>query len=529
MKVEDLVEEGSIAARRRDGVVVSLGTEVESPAELLEHVPASVGEGREVYRRGLILALDLAARRAFPDRRLWVEHSLSLGYRCRLEERPPLPAEEVVATLSRCLSEVVEEAIPFRWLTVGDSVEAPQACAGLARWRRGRRPLRLNVLEDGCAFAMGPAVPDTSWLERWELRPMGRDFVLRFPGSACWPDISPWEPRPKLAREFDLEERHGARMGVRTVDELNSRIREDQGRSVVVMSHFYQTYRLVQIVRALQDRFPQKRLITIAGPSSSGKTTVARLLTTYLRAKGFGAKSVSVDNYFRNRDETPLGPDGRPDFECLEALETELFGRHLGSLLEGEEVALPRFDFHSGRRTDGVTPLRLAETDFLIIEGIHGLNDMMTPGVDPARKFRIYVSALTQLNIDRLTRMSTSDSRLLRRIVRDSACRGYSAAETIRNWPMVRRGERMNIFPFQEQADAMFNSALPYELPVLRNYAVPLLEQVEPGSRAYHTADRLLRLLDLVLPIDAELVPKLSLLREFIGGSLLDPRERTET
>ncbi|MGM0628705.1 MAG: uridine kinase family protein, partial [Candidatus Fermentibacterota bacterium] len=231
-------------------------------------------------------------------------------------------------------------------------------------------------------------------------------------------------------------------------------------------------------------------------------------------------------NYFRHREDTPLGVDGRPDFECLEALETELFGRHLGLLLGGKEVSLPRFDFQSGRRSDDVTPMRLAETDFLIIEGIHGLNDMLTPGVDPERKYRIYVSALTQLNIDRLTRMSTSDSRLLRRIVRDSTCRGYSAEDTINNWPMVRRGERMNIFPFQERADAMFNSALPYELPVLRNYAIPLLKEVRPGSRAYHTADRLLRLLDLVIPIDSDMVPKLSLLREFIGGSLLDESER---
>ncbi len=526
MKVEDLVDEGSVAARDRRGVIIGLKTEVDSVSDLLEHVPASVGEGREVYRRGLILALDCAARRAFPDCRLWVEHSLSLGYRCRLENRPPLPSEEIVAVLSRHLTRVVEDDRPIDWVEVENPKDSPEDCRGLLRWSEDNGPTRVNVLEDSCAFAMGPAVPRTGHLETWELKPTGRDFVLRFPGSVSWPEISPWEPRPKLAREFDLEERHGARMGVRTIDELNRRTREDGGRRVVVMSHFYQTFRLVQIVQSLQEGFPKKRLITIAGPSSSGKTTVARLLNTYLRAKGFGAKTVSVDDYFKNRADTPLGSNGRPDFECLEALETQLFGRHLGLLLGGDEVRLPRFDFHSGTRKDDVVPMRLAETDFLIIEGIHGLNDMLTPGVDPDRKYRIYVSALTQLNIDRLTRMSTSDSRLLRRIVRDSTRRGYSAEETIGNWPMVRRGERMNIFPFQERADAMFNSALPYELPVLRNYAMPLLEEVRPGSRAYHTADRLLRLLDLVIPIDAEMVPKLSLLREFIGGSLMDESER---
>ncbi|MCK5065592.1 MAG: nucleoside kinase, partial [Candidatus Fermentibacteraceae bacterium] len=300
------------------------------------------------------------------------------------------------------------------------------------------------------------------------------------------------------------------------------------GRQLVIMSHFYQTYRMVQIVQKLEKMYPSRRIITIAGPSSSGKTTFARLLMTYLIAKGFGARVINVDNYFRNRHETPTGHDGKPDFECLEAIHTDLFGEHLNILLQGKEVRTPVFDFHNGIRNDDQIPMKLEEREFLLVEGIHGLNDALTPGIAEESKFKIYASALTQLNIDRITRMSTSDSRLVRRMVRDSTQRGYSAEETILGWSSVKRGERMNIFPFQEDADAMFNSSLAYELPVLKKYAEPLLQKIKPGSNAYHTAMKLLDLLDLIRPIDEDLVPRTSLLREFIGNSIFTDKERRE-
>lgn len=520
---KDLSAGDVVAGRDSSGRIVPL----DWPEDLSRpggEVTAGTGEGREAYRRGLILALDQAVKRAFPGSELWVEHSISLGYRCRLENSPDLPGEEMVGVLSENLQGIVKENLEIEWLEVEEG-DAPASYADLAGWREGSRKLLLNKLGDSCTFAMGPSVPRTSWLGTWELRPQGDSFVLRFPGSASWPEIEPWHPRPKLAREFDMEEKHGARMRVRTVSELNARIEEDGGREVVVMSHFYQNYKLVAMVNALQRDFPRKRIVMIAGPSSSGKTTVARLLGTYLKAMGFGVLTVSIDDYFKNRSETPVDSRGKLDFECLEAIETELFGRDIRRLLAGEEVMVPVFDFPSGTRREGTKAVSLGEHDFLLIEGIHGLNDRLTPGIDPQIKYKIYVSALTQLNIDRLTRMSTSDSRLLRRIVRDSSKRGYTAEETISNWPMVRRGERRYIFPYQEQADAMFNSALPYELPVLKDYAVPLLEQVSGGTSTFHTADRLLRLLDCVRTLDESLVPGFSLLREFIGGSAFEDEE----
>ena len=501
--------------------MLPLFAEVASTAGL-QGVPAWCTEGRDVYRRTLVLALDVAVRRAFPESTLWVEHALSLGYKCRLENRPALSSEDIVMKLTSALGEVVSDDLRCSWITVGEhgAGSVPEDCRDLVRWCGSGRGIHMIVLERSCAFAMGPPLERTGMLKTWELRAEGSGFVLRFPGSASWPAIGKWLERPKLAREFDLQEKHLARMRVRDISELNERIEEDGGRELVIMSHFYQQYRMVQIVMALQDSFPRKRIVTVAGPSSSGKTTFSALLSTSLRAQGFDTRVISVDNYFKNRSETPVDSSGKYDFECLEALETGMLGRDLSLLLRGEEVLMPRFDFQEGVRVDNVTPIHLEENDLLLIEGIHGLNDDLTPGISPDARFRVYVSALTQLNIDRLTRMSTSDSRLLRRTVRDSMERGYSAEETIVNWASVRRGERRYIFPYQESADAMFNSALPYELPVLKPYSTPLLESVPAGSSAWHTASRLLDALCCVRTIESDLVPRDSLLREFIGGSL---------
>jgi len=515
--VQELIGREAVAALDSSGTVRGLRDSV-AAGESLRPVMPWYSEGREIYRRSLILALDLAVRRVFPDAQLWVEHALSLGYKCRLEGRPGSSGEELTAVLSEALGKVISEDIPFG---SEDLPSPPFEPYPLAAWSDGSAQVTLNSLAGGRAFAMGPALPSTGRLDRFDLRPEGAGFVLRFPGSGSWPEIEDWQPRTKLAREFDLEEKHGARLGVRDLDQLNRRIEKDGGLEVVAMSHFYQEYRLMEIVMALESGFPQKRVVTIAGPSSSGKTTFTRLLGMSLRAQGFGALRISVDNYFKDRELTPRDEKGNYDFESIEALETAMFGRHLSKLRGGREVRLPRFDFAEGRRRDDMDPVRLSPNDMLLIEGIHGLDDALTPGVDPAGKFRIYVSALTQLNIDRLTRMSTSDSRLLRRMTRDSRTRGYSASQTIDGWPSVRRGERRNIFPFQEMADAMFNSALPYELPVLKPLAAPLLQSVPRGSSGYDTARRLLSLLSLVRPISAEVVPRLSLLREFTGGFLL--------
>jgi len=527
LKVEviELLNKNCIAARLESGELLSLSDEVK-PETKLEGVLKWTSAGREVYRRGLILALDAAAKRVYPDSKLWIEHSISLGYRCRFDNRPECSSKEIAAELTEELKKVVNEALPIKYVHTKDPSTLPADCMKLAGWKSENGDFRANVLGSSSAFAMGPAVPDTSWLDKWEIKPSDGSFVLRFPGSANWPEIPVWKPRRKLEHEFDLEEQHGTRMQVQNIDQLNKHIEEDGGRKVLIMSHFYQTYRMVEIVKDLEDAFPKRRIITIAGPSSSGKTTFALLLRTYLRAQGFKAKVINLDNYFKNRGDTPIDENGEPDFECIEAIETELLSNQLKAMLKGEEVYLPVFDFQKGVRNDGEQKITLAPREMLILEGIHGLNDALTPGISPDSKYKIYVSALTQLNIDRLTRMSTSDSRLIRRMVRDSTQRGYSAEDTILIWASVKRGERNNIYPYQEQADAMFNSSLPVELPVLKKFAEPILKSIEMGSPAFSTAQRLLRLLDCIETIDIELLPKTSLLREFTGG-LIFKRGRT--
>ncbi len=518
MVLKNLKSKESIAVIDAYGMTQPLGSSKGEP------VPPWISEGREVYRRGLILALDLAVKRVFPEWKLWVEHSISLGYRCRIDGMQQGEEASVCEKLENELKKIVNEALPieYRKLSSEEALSLVGEHSLLPRWHSGLGFYQANVLENSWAFAMGPTVPDTSWLSVWELHPGKGSFLLRFPGSTNWPSIVPRVESPKLSKELDLEEKHISRMKVHTIDLMNRRIREDGGLRTVMMSHFYQSRRIVQIVSRLGDEFPEKRIVMVAGPSCSGKTTFTRMLATYLRAEGFGARMISVDNYFRNRANTPKNKDGSYDFECIGALNTELFGDHIQKLLNGETVKLPVFNFHTGIREEDVTPMTLGKNEFLLVEGIHGLNDSLTPGVDVKEKFKIYISALTTLNIDRLTRMGTSDGRLLRRIVRDSFRRGYSATDTILGWPSVRRGERKNIFPYQEQADMMFNSALPYELPVLRPYIVPLLEDVEVGSKAYKDAARLLRLYDCVEPISETLVPRLSIIREFIDGFLLD-------
>lgn len=489
-----------------------------------ESIAPDSDEGREVYRRGLVLALELACREAFPGAKLWVEHAISLGYRCRLEGVPVSNQADALERIGGCLHGIVERAVPFehRVLSSDEALSLDGEPGLLARWHKGTGEYHLNTLEGCSAFAMGPTVPDTSWLSLWELRSLGGSFLLRFPGSGSWPSISPWHDRKKLGNELDLEERHLRVMGTQTVDALNRRIRQDGGRELVMMCHFYQNSKMVEAVSKVSDQFPSKRVVMVAGPSSSGKTTFTRMLAAYLGSQGLRARMISVDNYFKNRADTPKNPDGSYNFECIEAIETDLFGKHLKLLLDGAEVRLPRFDFQSGAREDDIEPMRLMDKDLLLIEGIHGLNPAMTPGLDHDSKFLVYISALTTLNIDRLTRMSTSDGRLLRRIVRDSFSRGYTAAQTISGWASVRRGERRYIFPYQEEADLMFNSSLPYELAVLKPYAESLLREVQPGSPDFHTARRLLRLLACVEPIRESMIPRLSIIREFIDGLLLD-------
>jgi uridine kinase len=309
-------------------------------------------------------------------------------------------------------------------------------------------------------------------------------------------------------------------IGIRDVGSLNEAISSERAPEVILVAEALHEQRVARIAEEIAERKGQVRLVLIAGPSSSGKTTFSRRLSIQLLANGLRPFPLELDNYFVDRDKTPRDKDGNLDFEALGALDVPLFNEHLLRLLDGQQAPLPRYDFTDGRRKAGKT-VSLAPDHIIIVEGIHGLNPNLVPDVPAGVAYRIYASALTQLNVDKHNRVPTTDTRLLRRIVRDAAYRGYTAEETIDRWTSVRRGEKRWIFPFQEHADVMFNSALVYELSVLKAFAEPLLLQVTPRTRAYVETKRLLAFLEWFEPLAPDLIPDNSILREFIGGSIL--------
>ena len=325
---------------------------------------------------------------------------------------------------------------------------------------------------------------------------------------------------PKLLSSFREYGSWLTRLGIDNVGSLNDAIESGRADEIVLVSEAFHEQNLADIARTVAARLDQSRLILIAGPSSSGKTTTSRRLTIQLLALGISPFPLELDNYFLDRDKTPLGEDGKSDFESIEALDLPLLWEQLPRLIKGEEVQLPRYNFKSGKSEAGHV-IQLKKGQPIIMEGIHGMDPHLIPESLSGEALRIYVSALTQLNLDRHNRVSTTDTRLIRRIVRDARERGYNASHTIRMWESVRRGEKRHIFPFQENADVMFNSALAYEMAALKPFAEPLLRQVPFGTPEYIEAKRLLAFLEWFLPLDANLVPDNSLLREFIGGSIL--------
>ena len=367
-------------------------------------------------------------------------------------------------------------------------------------------------------YFYGYMVPDTSYLKYFALIPYDEGFVLQLPKRAE-PDLVPeFRADAKLFQVQKESLQWGEMMNIRTVGDLNERIVSEGVHDLMLVQEALQEKKISEIASMIAKQ-PEKKLIMIAGPSSSGKTTFSHRLSTQLAANGMKPHPIPMDNYFVEREDTPRDEDGNPDFECLEAIDIELFNRNMTDLLAGKAVEMPVFNFKTGKKEYKGTILQLGPDDVLVIEGIHGLDDRLSYTLPKESKFKIYISALTQLNIDEHNRIPTTDGRLLRRIVRDARTRGTLAKDTIAMWPSVRRGEEAHIFPYQEEADVMFNSALIYELAVLKVYAQPLLLGIKREEPEYQEAKRLLKFLDYFVSIPSENIPLNSLLREFVGGS----------
>ncbi|MDE5932697.1 MAG: nucleoside kinase, partial [Lachnospiraceae bacterium] len=361
----------------------------------------------------------------------------------------------------------------------------------------------------------------TGYITCFDLMPYENGLILLLPEKEAPEKLPTFEPRKKLFQTLMQAGQWGEEMGIDTVGDLNDQICEGNIADMILVQEALQERRIGEIARDIARREGVK-FVMIAGPSSSGKTTFSHRLSIQLRTYGMRPHTIGLDNYYLNHDRTPLDEDGNPDYECLEALDVEQFNQDMVELLAGKSVELPAFNFKTGKREYNGRIAKLGPDDILVIEGIHGLNEKMSHSLPVESKYKIYISALTCLNVDEHNRIPTTDGRLLRRMVRDARTRGASAQKTIEMWASVRRGEEKYIFPFQEQADAMFNSALIYELAVLKQYAEPLLFSIKKGEPEYHEAKRLLKFLEYFLGVSSEELPKNSLCREFVGGSCFE-------
>jgi uridine kinase len=360
-------------------------------------------------------------------------------------------------------------------------------------------------------------VPNTSYLKVFKLMPFNDGFILQFEAPERVGQLNEAKVYPKWAQVFDEYSKWSRIIGVETVGSLNESVCRGESRDIIWTAEGLHEKKIADIADKIANK--GRRLVMIAGPSSSGKTTFAKRLCIQLKVAGLKPYSISLDDYYRNRDDIEPEPDGTRNFERLEALDVKLFNEDLQNLLEGKTVQLPTFNFLTGRREYKGNHISLGEGEVLVIEGIHGINEKLTPTIDRSDKFKVYISALTQLNLDEHNRISTTDTRMIRRIVRDNQFRGFDAKSTIDIWPTVLTGEEMNIFPYQEEADAMFNSALVYELSVLKSFVEPALFGIDKNEREYSEAKRLLNFLNNFITISPSDIPTNSIMREFIGGS----------
>lgn len=480
-------------------------------------------DGYRCYQNSLSFLLSLVAREVLPERRLIIEHSFGDGFYCKFAGG--IPADKTgLSRIRRTMKHYIAKKLPFEKLKMKKSSliryfkkRRQHEKAQLLKSQRGPQVATYRCGEY-VDLSFTPLLPDTSYLTLLDLHLYKPGFILRFPSMYGQKSFPVFPNSQKLFQVFEEYERWGEILGISDINALNNRIKRGEISDVIKIAEALHEKKIARIADEVRARSRELKIILIAGPSASGKTTFSKRLAIQLRVNCLNPITISIDSYFRERDDTPLLPDGSYDFESIGAIDVDLLNRHLVALLEGKEVSIPEFDFATGRRVHGNT-LCMRENQILIIEGIHGLNEQLTHYIPRNQKLKIYISALTQMNIDNDHRISTRDTRILRRMVRDKLFRGHSAHETFKLWENVQKGEDANIFPFQEEADVMFNSALVYELSVLKRFALPLLKSVTQRQKNYSTSNRMLQFLSFFLETNPREVPPTSILREFIGKS----------
>lgn len=505
----------------------------------IEFIGYNHPDGRRTYVRSLCFVLQHAARDLYPDKTLYMEYSLPSGLYCELREQTAnedgvLPVyfltDEEIEKIKERMQEIIAADLHFH------KVKMTASEAGKL-FTENSQPDKASLLESLGKFNYsvyflggeadtfyGPLVPSTGYLKIFDMVGFNNGFCLQFPEEGKINKVTPLKRQSKLAATLQEYARWCEITGVRGVGTLNKAISEGNAVQLINIAEALHERKYADIADMIYERHDKARIIMIAGPSSSGKTSSSKRLAIQCKVLGMNPKVMELDNYFVDREHTPKDEDGEYDFESLYAMDLDLLNFQLNEIIAGKTVEVPRFNFKSGKREFRGEKLHLDDNDILIMEGIHALNPEMTSAVDNSRIFRVYASALTSLSLDENNNISTSDNRLLRRIVRDNRVRGVTPEDTIMRWHSVRRGENRNIFPFQENADAAFNSALIFELPLLKYYAEPLLRRIAPSSPAYTETIRLLKFLDYIValsPAEIAAIPPTSIIREFIGGQML--------
>ncbi|KAA3656423.1 MAG: nucleoside kinase [Chloroflexi bacterium] len=519
---------GRIVAALVNDKLRELAIELKHDANIVP-IATDVSDGTRIYRRSLSFLMIAAAAEIFPGRSFIIHHSMPFGgYYCEWDNGRI--SDDDLAQLRTRMQELVQANLPItrlkvpldEALTLFRKSNDDEKADLFAKRRKDYLTLyELNGVRD---YFHGFMVPSTGYLNMFDLRQYSNGFILQFPRRHQPQTLQPFEDEARLARVFQEYSKWLNIIGVSRVAALNDAIRNGRTREVILVAEAFHQQQLTEIASEIAQRRPSLKIVLISGPTSAGKTTFSKRLAIQLMAKGIFPITVGMDNYFVNRSKTPIDEYGNFDFETLEAVDVPLFRKQMQKLLNGETITQPIYNFFTGEREWGDT-LQIGSEHVIIIEGIHGLNPKLVEGIQPDALYRVFISAFTQLNLDKHNRVPTTDTRLLRRIVRDAAHRGYSAADTIGRWNSVRRGEKRHIFPYQNNADVFFNSALVYELSTLKKLAQPLLLQVEPGTPERPEANRLMAFLQWFDPMPDEGLTSIasdSILREFVGQSILE-------
>lgn len=491
----------------------------------VELLNTSTRDGARIYTRGLLFIMAMAFEELYPQIKLTVNFQLSSSMFCEVENE--IITNDLIEKVKEKMQEIIDKNLPIKKVQMSKEeasnfIKKENTEIGeIQLENKEKEKVSLYFCEEYYNYFYGVMPISTGYINLFDIMKYHDGFLIRYPSKNKPNEIKPYQEGKKLLATLEEYDDIYRILGIATLSQLNEKIRNGEAKDIILLSEALHEKKIANIAdKITEDR--KKRVILIAGPSSSGKTTFAKRLGIQLKLNGLKPKTISVDNYFVEREDTPKDEFGNYNFEALEAVDLKLLNEHLVKLLNGEEIEIPTFDFKKGTKYYTGKTMKLEDDEVLVMEGIHCLNDELTPAIDKNQKFKIYISALTVLNIDYYNRISTTDTRIIRRTVRDNEFRGYDALKTLSSWYSISAGEEKYIFPFQEDADVMFNTSLIYEINALKKYALPLFKKIGREEKEYAEAKRLTEFLKYFEQIDIEDIPKNSLLREFIGGGIFN-------